>query len=142
MTVQYAYGLWAESPAQLRVSKTILPLVLPSERQLHKIKSQNKCQDGADIKAVQLLASSKNWEEVRHAIFYCDEMKVKNGVMWNSQTGKATGHTKDMLDLSSILKRLLSEEGDEVKPAEYVNCWKCIVFGKKVRGLDRRLLLQ
>ena len=77
MTVQYAYGLWAESPAQLRASKAILPLVLPSERQLHKIKTQNKCEDGADIKAVQLLASSKNWEEVRHAIFYCDEMKVK-----------------------------------------------------------------
>ena len=62
-------------------------------------------------------------------------MKLKHGVLWNSQTGKASGLAKDMLDLSSVLKRLLSEEGDEVKPAGSVNVWKCIVFGEtKLEG--------
>ena len=57
MTVQYPYSLWAESPSQLRATKAILPLILPGERSLQKIKSQNRCDDGEDIKAVQMLAS-------------------------------------------------------------------------------------
>ena len=61
----------------------------------------------------------------------CNKMKVKHGVLWNSQTGKLVGIAKDMLDLSSVLKRLLLEEGDEVKPAESVNCWKVVIFGEK-----------
>ena len=55
-----------------------------------------------------------------------DEMKLKHGVVWNSQTGEAVGLEDDMLDLSAKLKRLLSEEGDVVKPAEYVNHWRYI----------------
>ena len=55
-----------------------------------------------------------------------DEMKLKHGVVWNSQTGEVVGLADDMLELSAKLKRLLSEEGDVVKPAEYVNHWRYI----------------
>ena len=48
-------------------------------------------------------------------------MKLKHGVIWNAQTGEATGLADDMLDLKATLARLLSDGGDEVKPAVYVN---------------------
>ena len=53
-----------------------------------------------------------------------DEMKLKHGVLWNSQTGKAVGLANDMLDLNAMMKRVLSDDGDVVKPAVYVNCWR------------------
>ena len=59
ITAQFAYSLWDSSPAQFRASKAILPLCLPGERQLKRIKQRNKCEDGEDIKAVQMLASQK-----------------------------------------------------------------------------------
>jgi len=55
-------------------------------------------------------------------------MKLKHGVLWNSQTGEAVGLADDMLDLKSIFKQLLSDEGNVVKPAEYVNCWRYIAI--------------
>ena len=56
----------------------------------------------------------------------CDEMKLKHGVLWNSQTGKVVGLADDMLDLNSMMKRLLSDKGDVVKPVVYVNQWQYI----------------
>ena len=107
-TAQFAYGLWAESPSQYRASKAILPLIIPGERQLKRIKARNKCEDGEDIKTYQMLGSTKKPEEILHAILYCSEMKLKNGVLWNSMTGKFTGLAKDILDPRSVLKRVLS----------------------------------
>ena len=43
-----------------------------------------------------------------------------------------------MLDLKSVLKRLISEEGDKPKAAEYANCWKCNVFTEK--GMDGHMV--
>ena len=57
-----------------------------------------------------------------------DEMKLKHGVLWNSMTGEAVGIADDMLDLNAVLKRLLSDEGDVVKPAVYVNAWRYIAI--------------
>ena len=64
---------------------------------------------------------------------------MKHGVLWNSQTGKLTGLARDMFDLNSILKRLLSEEGNKPKPAVYVNCWKVSIFTKN--GMDGRMVI-
>ena len=64
-----------------------------------------------------------------------DEMKLKHGVLWNSMTGEAVGIANDMLDLNSILKRLLSDKGDAVKPAVYVNAWRYIsIRAEKTEG--------
>ena len=64
-----------------------------------------------------------------------DEMKIKHGILWNSRTGEAVGLADDMLDLTSILKRLFSEEGNAVKPAVYVNQWRYIaICANKTEG--------
>ena len=63
---------------------------------------------------------------------------MKHGVLWNSQTGKLTGLARDMLDLNSVLKMLLSEKGDKPKPAVYVNCWKVSIFTEN--GMEGRMV--
>eukprot|EP00956_Cyclotella_meneghiniana_P014896 scaffold22554_cov23-Cyclotella_meneghiniana.AAC.1 len=62
-------------------------------------------------------------------------MKLKGGVIFNSQTGKAVGMADDMLDLKSLLKRLFSDGGgQEVKAAEKVNQWMCVTLGPNRRS--------
>ena len=138
ITTQFPYSLWDSSAAQFRASKAILPLCLPGERQLKRIKQRNKCEDGEDIKAVQMLASQKKIDEIWYSLLYTDEIKVRHGVTWNSQTGQSTGIARDMLDLKSVLNRLVSEEGDQPKAAEYANCWKCNVFTEQ--GMDGHMV--
>ena len=43
-----------------------------------------------------------------------------------------------MLYLKSVLKRLILEEGDKSKAAEYANCWECNVFTEK--GIDGHMV--
>ena len=57
-----------------------------------------------------------------------DEMKLKHGILWNSRTGEAVGLADDMLDLTSMLKHLFSEEDNAVKAAVYVNQWRYIAI--------------
>ena len=53
-----------------------------------------------------------------------DEMKLKHGVVFNSMTGEVIGLADDMLDLENIMTQILSEEGDTVEAAVYVNLWQ------------------
>ena len=129
LTFQLAYAMWSRSSAAYREMQQISPLLLPSERRLRDIKQQNKVRDGEDIKAYQLRAAARGIKKSEYGYLMCDEMKLKHGVLWNSQTGEAVGLADDMLDLSSVLKHLLSEEGDVVKPAVYVNQWRYISIG-------------
>ena len=59
-----------------------------------------------------------------------DEMKLKHGILWNSQTGEAVGLVDDMLDMNSQIQRLFLEEGYVVKPAVYINQWRYIAIQK------------
>ena len=56
-------------------------------------------------------------------------MKLKHGVYWNTQTGEAVGLVNDMLDMDTLMTRLLSEEGNKVEAAVYVNQWQYVAFG-------------
>jgi len=42
-------------------------------------------------------------------------MKLKPGIYWNTQTGELVGLADDMLDMESIIRRVLFDEGDEPK---------------------------
>ena len=87
--------------------------MLPCERQLQRVKERNKVRDGRDIKVYQLRAAARGIIRLcKYGYLMCDEMKLKHGVLWNSQTGKAVGLADDMLDLNSMMKRLLSDKGD------------------------------
>jgi hypothetical protein len=126
-TIQLSFALWSRSGAAYRELKSFSPEILPSVRLLQNIKQQNKVRDGRDIKVYQLRAASRGTHrKPEYGFLMVDEMKLKHGVLWNSQTGEAVGLADDMLDLQSIMKRLFSKEGDVVKPAVYVNQWRYI----------------
>ena len=63
-----------------------------------------------------------------------DEMKLKHGVVFNSMTGEIIGLADDMLDMESVMTRILSEEGDTIEAAVYVNLWQYVAFG--IKGLE------
>jgi len=46
-----------------------------------------------------------------------DEMKVKHGIVFNPITGEAIGLADDMLNMESLMSRILPEEGDTVEAA-------------------------
>jgi len=127
MTMQLCYAMWSRSPAGYREMKSLSPLALPCERQLQNLKQANRVKDGRDIKTYQMRAATRGLDrKSEFGYLMTDEMKLKHGVLWNSQTGEACGLADDMLELNVVLKRLLSDEGDVVKPAVYVNQWRYI----------------
>jgi len=127
VVMQMAYAMWSRSSGGYREMKAITPQCLPSDRQLRKIKQRNKVKDGEDIKVYQMRAAAKGTDfRAEYGYLMTDEMKLKHGVLWNTMTGEAVGIADDMLDLNAVLKRLVSDEGDVVKPAVYVNAWRYI----------------
>jgi len=135
VTMQLAYAIWSRSPASYREMRAIVPHMTPCPRQLAKMKKANKVEDGCSNIGVYILRLSVLNGKPEYGYLMCDEMKLKHGVIWNAQTGEATGLADDMLDLKATLARLLSDEGDEVKPAVYVNQWRFIGFSTdKVKG--------
>ena len=103
---------------------------------MKNIKQRNKVKDGEDVKVYLMRAAAKGHDlRSEYGYLMTDEMKLKHGVLWNSMTGEAVGIADDMLDLNSVLKRLVSDEGDVGKSAVYVNAWRYISIGaKKTEG--------
>ena len=109
--------------------------MLPCPRQLQRIKQVNKVRDGRDIKVYQNRVATKACACGKRAgkrndygYLMVEKMKLKHGVLWNSQTGEVVGLADDMLDMNSKLRRIFSDEGDVAKPAVYVNQWRFIVI--------------
>ena len=121
--------MWSRSNAGYCEMKSISPQMLPVRCQLQRVKQRNKLRDGRDVKVYQIRAATKGkLSKSEYGYFMIVEMKLKHGILWNSRTGKAVGLADDMLDLTSMLKRLFSEEGNAVKPAVYVNQWRYIAI--------------
>ena len=87
--------------------------------------------DGRNAKPyLQRLATKKaRGRKKEKGLLQVDEMKLKHGVYWNTQTGEAGGLANDMLDMDTFMTRLLSEEGNKVEVEVYVNQWQYVAFG-------------
>ena len=80
--------------------RAISPQPLPCPRSLRKLKQVNKVRDGEDIKSYQLRGAGRGIDRSsEYRYLMCDEMKLKHGVLWNSQSGEAVGLADDMLDM-------------------------------------------
>jgi hypothetical protein len=131
------YALWSQSASAYRTFRATSDKPMPCERTLQRVKQENRVKDGRDIKTYQLRQAARQFKDDKGNICLQDEygilsvdheMKLKQGIIWNSQTGEAYGLAEDMLDLQSILRRFFSEEGNVIKPAEYVNQWMYTSF--------------
>ena len=96
------------------------PLHYPSISSIQKGKAENKVSDGRNTKVYENRAATKLVS--RNNTEYCyvmnDEIHLKDGVKWHSATGATIGLEDDMLDVSSILHRLLSEGHGKIEKAK------------------------
>lgn len=136
LTMQLAYAMHSRSASAYCEFNSLSPLFMPGARRLRGMKQVNKVTDSRDVKVYQLRASARGASrKSENGYLMCDEMKLKHSVLWNSMTGKAVGLADDMLDVKSVMKRILSDEGDAVQPAKYVNCWRYIAIqGESTEG--------
>ena len=127
-TYQITHTLFSRSPAHYKEFMELSAFHHPSVCSHEKIKSANRISAGRDSRVYENYLSAKQakGEDQVFGFLMYDEMKIHEGVVWNSQTGLSVGLAEDMLDLKSLLHRLLSEGGDTVDRAKYVNQWMYI----------------
>eukprot|EP00957_Ditylum_brightwellii_P138078 10526561-Ditylum_brightwellii.AAC.1 len=54
-----------------------------------------------------------------------DEMKLKHGIMWSTQSLESVGLAGDLIDLKKIIKKIISADDDDVpEPTQYVCQWR------------------
>jgi hypothetical protein len=121
--IECSYALYARSRAGFKEMKSLFPFLMPSDRTLDRVKHSNKVRDGDDVAVFQQRLMSKGARE-EDGVLQCDEMKLKQRVIFNSHTGEAVGIADDKLDFASKLSRIFSDKGDEAKPAIAVNQWR------------------
>eukprot|EP00984_Skeletonema_dohrnii_P030078 scaffold21210_cov78-Skeletonema_dohrnii-CCMP3373.AAC.1 len=131
LTVHIANLAHNTSPAAFREMKANCPLhMFPSERQMQRNKKVNKVTSGQTSKPYEIKRAEMNARNIDELEGYleCDEMKLKDGVVWNTKTNQPVGLADDMLDLDSLLRRVLSEDGHTVEAAKYVNQWQFVAI--------------
>ena len=130
-TYQWTNALCSSSKSRYRHMQSSAPFIIPSVSSQEKVKTENRVPDGRNTKVYETHGTAMLVQMVNTSYSYImtDEVQIKNGVKWHSFTGKLIGIENDMLDLSSSLHRLLSEDGGEVQPAKKANQWLVITFG-------------
>ena len=133
---QVAQAVWSTSPAAYKDLCNLLPFSIPGKRQLQRNAKEAHTKDGRTPKPYQQRLATKHSRGKSREVGYlqCDEMKLKHGIYWNTQTGEAVGLADDMLDMDSIIRRILSDDGDVPKAAVSVNQWQYVSFG--TNGLE------
>ena len=128
---QVAQAVWSTSTSAFKEMVTLMPNAWPGVRQMQRHKTAVTVKDGRNAKPyLQRLATKKaRGRKKEKGLLQVDEMKLKHGVYWNTQTGEAGGLANDMLDMDTFMTRLLSEEGNKVEAAVYVNQWQYVAFG-------------
>ena len=82
--------------------------MLPHENVLKRKLSLLKTKEGIDPKSILLL---KYWKECKNVDMkghlMMDEIKLKNGIMWNSMNGVVTGFISDDLNMKNLMTDIL-----------------------------------
>ena len=131
LVFQLTQAVWSTSPAAYKDLCNLMPFSIPSVRHLQRSAQAAHVKDGRNPKPYQQRQATKLGRGKSREIGYlmCDEMKLKHGIYWSTQTGEAVGLADDMLDMDSIMRRILQEEGDTVEAAVSVNQWQYVSFG-------------
>ena len=133
---QMVQSVWNTSASAHKNLCNLMPFSIPSARLMQQNTKAAFIADGRNPKPYQQRQATKDgrgkWREVGY--LQCDEMKLKHGIYWNTQTGEAVGLADDMLDMDSVIRRVLSDGGDEPKAAVYVNQWQYVSFNPE--GLE------
>eukprot|EP00957_Ditylum_brightwellii_P022598 1704605-Ditylum_brightwellii.AAC.1 len=86
------------------------------------MRSKNKLNDGICPKVYEnrRIKSGKNIP-TEYGILVADEMKLKHGIMWSTQSLEPVGLAGDLMDFKTIIKKIISADDDDVpEPAQYV----------------------
>ena len=103
---------------------------------MQKNKSKTRVRDGKNpIPYQQRKATKKARQKIREkGYLQVDEMKLKHSVVFHAKTNEVIGLADDMVDLESVMGRILFEEGDKLEAVVYVSQWQYVMFGQN--GLE------
>ena len=135
-TIKHIAQSVASSSGSAFKELSILLLIFPGIKKLQRRNSKGIVKYGkSPVPYQQHKATKMATNKIREkGYLQVDEMELKHGVVFNSINGEAIGLADDMLDMENIMSRILSEEGDTVEAAVYVNQWQYVKFGPK--GLE------
>ena len=106
---------------------------MPSIRQLRRLKSVARVKDGRNSKDYELRSAYKNdnGDEEEWGILMCDEIKLKEGMIFSAITGEVIGIADEIVDQKSVFCRLFSVKGDTIELAIYAKQWRFKRLDKK-----------
>ena len=100
-------------------------IVMPSSVNLVKKKQSQKIRVGDCVVMYEKQLLIREWAEEIGELM-CDEMKLKEDILFNSITNKMVGFTEDFICKRKIITNLLDEDKVDnfCEPAKYVNQWR------------------
>ena len=98
-----------------------------------KSHSETKASNSRETKIYETQSATKqaNGEQTEFTYAMCDEIHIREGVKYHTLTGATLGLKNNMLDVVTVLHRLLSEDKRKVEKAKKANQWLIICFGTK-----------
>ena len=104
-------------------------IMLPSSYTMKKVTAQFRINPGLDPNIMYILKDQlKNMVEDINGHLIMDEIKSKNGIMWNCINNEVTGFAEEDLKKNDLLKNILdikdNKKVDEKQVSVYVNQWR------------------
>ena len=127
---QVAQAIWSASNSTHKEMRTIMSTCFPSIRTLQCGKKESYVSDDKISKPYTQRKASRNVGKKSKEQGYSqvDKMKLKHGIFWNMKTGEAIGLANDILDMDTMIRRILWNDGDNVEVAVYANQWQYVSF--------------
>ena len=119
--INISMSLYLRSKSAYHFVRDNTPTPLPHPRRLRDRLSKLRPIEGIDPKSLVLLKeviNSKKYKLKGHLMM--DEIKLKNGLMWNSMNGIVTGFIKDELNVKDLMLYILGMS--KKKRQQTTNC--------------------
>ena len=112
-------------PSSYERDRGDLIVVIPSADRLSKIKQQQDVREGTCISIYEEQIITRR-SELELGEIMCDEMKIKENILYNVSNKKVAGLTEDFVCRKKIMKNMLDDNDVDIfcHPATYVNQWR------------------
>ena len=129
-TINVALSIYTRTKSGYDDLKKHNVICLPSKRTLEKYLSDLRPKEGMDPKSLLLLQDLKSKLKTEKLVGHLmmDEIKLKNGILWNCQNNVVTGFVTEQLDTNNLMKEIIGMndlyQGKEKQLHVYANQWR------------------
>lgn len=112
-TLKVAMALYLRSPKAYEEAGRVSPL--PSVSTILKRKQAMRCEDGVSAKLF-IMARDRNQGRACLGLVVVDEMKIEDGILFNSSNHSIAGFTEEALDLETLTTEMIHRKVDVPGP--------------------------